>query len=430
MDHDPVVEAATRGDYGLALRLARQRKGWSQHQLAARVGCDRSMISRLENRGTSPTVDLLRSLARALEMPPRSFGLLDTAGPSTVGGPSYEGDHAMRRRAFLLAAGAAALTAGQAGPVAAATSRPSPATLLHGRFEQVLLHHREATPVRAQAIPAVLQLARRDYRATRYFDLSHRLAVAMVSSENAVADADTAVNQAFLAQTYNAMTRALFKLPASGLEWITTDRALRAARRSDDPLLVAETRRILAVAYRRSGNYGRALQVFTSVADELTAGGHHLTGTTAIATYCAASYAAAKSGDRELARDLIGEASALSRHVTNDRQHWQAVDPATDVEVYRVSIGTALHDPGTSLRAISAVSLEALPTTERRARFLVDAAAARLAAGQLDVAARTLALAVRVAPQEVPSRATAHAVAGTLRHLRPDLAGALRGTGL
>ena len=48
----------------LRLRLA---KGWSQSELARRVGTQQANISKLENGLANPTVDFLRRVAEALE---------------------------------------------------------------------------------------------------------------------------------------------------------------------------------------------------------------------------------------------------------------------------------------------------------------------------------------------------------------------------
>ena len=334
----------------------------------------------------------------------------------------------MRRRAFLLTAGAAALGAAQ--PQANGSAAPSPSDLLYRRLSDVVLHSSTGAPLDGSRLPRLLDLARRDYRTARYFDLSGRLNTAVATAETLTADDPSPANQALRATTYTAVARALFKLPATGLEWIAVDRALRSAREAEDPLLLAQVRAVLATAYRREHRHETALAECVDAADAVIAEGRHLTGTTTVEIFCAGAYAAAKNGDRDRALELLAEATTLAGHVRNDRQHWTAVDPATNIEVYRVSIGTALHDPGVALGAVRAVALGALPTTERKARFLVDAAAARVSADQLDLAARTLLLAYRVAPQEVPARAAARSIAATVRRLRPEFAASLRAISL
>jgi hypothetical protein len=80
--------------------------------------------------------------------------------------------------------------------------------------------------------------------------------------------------------------------------------------------------------------------------------------------------------------------------------------------------------------AMREVRLPALASTERRCRFLVDAAAARLAGGQAARAAETLLVAARIAPQAIVARPGANVLARELRRARPELGRSLREVGL
>lgn len=393
-----------------------------------RIGCDRSTISRWESGATAVPDGQLRVVLDVLGFPGVQFGRARTGDAHTSPTVPAEGHTDMRRRAFLLAAGAAALGAGQSQTDASAA--PSASDLLHRRLADVLLHPDDSAPLEAGRLPGLLSLARRDYRTARYLDLSVRLRSAVATVEHLAADDPSPAGQALRAATYTAVARALFKLPASGLEWIAVDRALRSAREAEDPLLLAQVRAVLATAHRREKRHATALAECCDTADAMIASGLHLTGTTTVEILCAGAYAAAKDGDRDRALELLAEAKAMAGHVRNDRRHWTAVDPATNIEIYRVSIGTALYEPGIALGGIRAVALDSLPTTERKARFLVDAAAARVSADQLDLAARTLLLAHRVAPQEVSGRAAARSIATTVRRLRPEFTAPLRAIGL
>ena len=50
------------------LRRLRQERGWTQRELARRVGCTPSFISQVESRTCQPTYTMLHRLARALEV--------------------------------------------------------------------------------------------------------------------------------------------------------------------------------------------------------------------------------------------------------------------------------------------------------------------------------------------------------------------------
>jgi XRE family transcriptional regulator, regulator of sulfur utilization len=56
--------------FGQILRQERVSKGLSQEKLAGLAGLDRSYMHRLESGRSSPTLDTLESLARALQVLP------------------------------------------------------------------------------------------------------------------------------------------------------------------------------------------------------------------------------------------------------------------------------------------------------------------------------------------------------------------------
>src|ERR1700754_3359565 len=120
MDHSharwrtPQVQAAVlSGDLGAIVRAVRQANALTLAELARRCGYAISTLSRME-RGKQPLGDVavLRSLARALRIPPELLGLADTPPRSVrthrpiaiVGvdlAPDEEADP-MRRRALLV----------------------------------------------------------------------------------------------------------------------------------------------------------------------------------------------------------------------------------------------------------------------------------------------------------------------------------------
>ncbi len=51
------------------LLAARKSKGWSQETLAEKAGMDRVYYIRLEKGHTTPRIDTLRKIAKALEVP-------------------------------------------------------------------------------------------------------------------------------------------------------------------------------------------------------------------------------------------------------------------------------------------------------------------------------------------------------------------------
>jgi hypothetical protein len=208
-----------------------------------------------------------------------------------------------------------------------------------------------------------------------------------------------------LAESYQLATRALIKLEASGLEWLCADRALHAASAAENPLALAESQRLVASVARRAGYHEHA-QTLTLAA----AGSLDLSGTRPasehLAMYgmlhCSAGYAAAHAGDRDRANELIAEAGATTARLTHDPARQQTL--TANIVSHRVSAAYLLGDAGAALAHAHSLPLAAIPTTERRARLLVDVAMCYAQWDKPDRAYRTLLAAERTAPGEVHTR--------------------------
>lgn len=223
-----------------------------------------------------------------------------------------------------------------------------------------------------------------------------------------------------VAQAYNLVTRALIKLEASGLEWVSADRALRAARGADDALVVAEAQRLLGSVCRRAGHHDRAQGLTLAAADQLDLAGkspdpQHL-GLYGV-LMCSAGYAAARAGDQDRATGLLDEADTTANRLAGHAALRQAL--AANVVSHRVSAHYVLGNAGSALHHARAARLDAFPDTERRARFLADVALCFAQWNKPGEAYRTLLAAERTAPGEVRTRATVRRlVADLLRHPR------------
>ncbi|TMC03766.1 MAG: helix-turn-helix transcriptional regulator [Chloroflexi bacterium] len=55
-----------RRSFGLAVRIFRDRQGWSQAQLAHASNIDRGYVSRIESGGVDPGLEMQRRIADAL----------------------------------------------------------------------------------------------------------------------------------------------------------------------------------------------------------------------------------------------------------------------------------------------------------------------------------------------------------------------------
>lgn len=429
-------DAARRGDHATVLRLAREERGWSQGRLGDRFGCSASTISRFENsRRGLRDVAVLRRFAAILELPAEAFGLTgaDRGRPASPASPalaskvsieaSQEGDDPVRRRAFLLAAGgivAASTAVASPNALAADGMEVDPAAFLAQRLDGILLGTTtagSARPAPISTLQTVLTTARTDFRACRYVDLAARLPELITTAEATHRQTGDPAAARLVAQAYNLATRALIKLEASGLEWVSADRALRAATGADDPLTLAEAQRLLGSACRRAGHHDRAQTLTLTAADQLDLGGktpdpRHLALHGVL--MCSAGYAAARAGDHDRATDLLDDAKATADRLADHPAQQQAL--TANVVSHRVSADYVLGNAGAGLYHAQAAQLGQFPDTERRARFLVDVALCFAQWNKPGRAYQTLLAAERTAPGEVRTRATVRRLVSDLLH--------------
>ncbi|RLK58547.1 helix-turn-helix protein [Actinokineospora cianjurensis] len=428
------------GAAGTIVRALRQANRLTLADLAGRCGYSISALSRMET-GRQPLrdVEILRRMVDALGVPAFLFGLVEhrpgttsTATPVARVGtatPADEGD-AMRRRAFLAVAGMAG--AAFALPRRAdAFASADPATVLTERLGDVLLGPiAPGEPAPLIEVHRSLRTVQEDFLACRYLDLARRLPLVIAAGEATSRESDTPAAHGLLATAYTLASRVLTKLdPSSGLEWIASDRAMRAAAGAEDPLISAEAQRMVASAARRAGHHDRAQTLTLAAADHLTTAGPDPSPAHVAMhgmLYCSASYAAARAGDRDRATELLDDAAATARRLVDDPLRHRAL--TANIVSHRVSTSYLLGDAGTALRHAASVPIAQIPSVERRARLLVDTA---LAAAQWDKPAdayRTLLEAERLAPDEVHTRSTVRTLVTELMGVRqqaamPGLAG-------
>lgn len=428
-------DAASRGDYAAVLRRAREELGWSQGRLGEKFGCSASTISRFENgRRGLRDVAVLRRFATVLGLPAEAFGLTTAQRaqhdrPVATGAPTrisrvntdrgQEGDGHVRRRAFLLAAGLAGTAVTAPGAFASAGTEIDPAAFLAARLESVLLAPAEPEPGNASpaALHTALASARETFHACRYVELATHLPELITRAEALLRRRGDAPAARLVASSYNLATRALLKLEASGLEWVSADRALRAASDADDPLVLAEATRLLGSVCRRAGHHERAQTLTLSAAEQLRIGGadpdpRHLAFHGVL--LCSAGYAAARGGDSDRATDLLDEADATAERLSAHPGQRAAL--SANVVSHRVSAHYVLGNAGTALHHSQAARLGEFPDTERRARFLVDVALCLAQWDKPERAFQTLLAAERAAPGEVRTRAAVRRLVSDLLH--------------
>ncbi|MGI5201603.1 helix-turn-helix domain-containing protein [Spirillospora sp. CA-108201] len=437
-----------RRDAGAIVRSARQAEGLTLADLGRRTGYSPSQVSRYE-RGIARLTDtaVLRRFADALALPPQTFGLLPTErtghaepiGAGSVTGnasaprvgqkPQWEkGDDPVRRRELLTsAAGLAAASALGLPPAARAARKTDPTT----KLEALLYRHvGDAEPVPLAALRTGTNRARGLFQAARYDQLSAELP-RLIAAATATCDhsdgQERLAADALLADAYILASGFMVKLNDDQLAWATADRATQAAKASGDQLILADARRSVATAMRRTGRPDRARALLITAADDITPG--HGAAPEQLSMYGTllqvAAYTAAVDGDRAEAGELITAAHAAAARLGYDANHRHTAFGPTNVALHQVSIAQVLGDNGAAIAHAKALNPAAIPTAERRGRYWIDVARAWHQWGKPEACYRSLLAAERAAPAEVRYRPPVRRMTAEL--LRADRRGALPG---
>ncbi|WP_196255638.1 helix-turn-helix domain-containing protein [Micromonospora sp. WMMC415] len=425
-DLPEVRQAAAGGDYGTLLRVARTAARLTLSEAGQRCGYSAATLSRIERgRQRLSDVSVLRRLATVFDIPPELFGLADIDGPAfNHSGPRLDKvrDEAARREAGVDLVRRRELLGGLAGLVGAAVASgpeavATPPLGVVTSLEDVILGGAQPPtgPIDSARMRTALASAWSDYRACRYARLSARLPqlVTMANACHAAASgAERAAAAGTLARAYHLTTQVLVKLHEDGMAWSAMDRAARAAREADDPLLHAETARMSAVVLRRTRHGRRAEQTLISAAQVLD-GSTGLMSTPQVAAYgrllATAAYTAAMADRRDAAWDLLHAA-----HEAGRRSGTADGFAVADVALYRVSVARALGDFGAAVQYARSLPPEHLGSVERRARYWEDYALALYGRGAYAESCRALLAAERTAPQEVRYRPWAQQLTSAL----------------
>jgi hypothetical protein len=411
---------------GVDLQAYRIRRGLTQTQVVAEIykravgrgdaepGLDPCAVSRHENGHKRPSPYYQKLYCEVYEASPAELGFLP---PDGVAGPDFmalEPTHVL----------ATTLTPDS---VSASVSVALKAEGFDD-FVAALLQH-EATSSPAEAPIHLLaweeagRTAKRNLQACRY-----ALAMTQLTSVlrglpivGAALDGDDAPHAwTICAHAYHTAAGLLLKLGHDALAHIAADRSMAFAKRSQDPLTVGSSARIVAHALLSSGHLREARTIATSAASRLD--GHDSTPQR-LSVYGSlllrGAIAAALAGDRTGALELLDEADSAAKLFGPDRNdRWTAFGP-TNVLLHRVHVAVTCGDAGTALEHARAVDLDRLAVTERRACLYIDAARALVQWDRYAEACHMLTAAQRLAPEELMSRPSVRAIVGDIVRRAP-----------
>ena len=207
-----------------------------------------------------------------------------------------------------------------------------------------------------------------------------------------------------LAETYQCVTGAMANIGQDDLAWVAADRGILAAERSEDPLMVAASTRMLAHALLGMGRHDKAQQVAVTALTTLEPGlGSAPPAQLSIygALLQTSAVVAARRGDRARANEFLAEAATTAQRLGEDRNDFWTVFGPTNVGIHRASVAVELGDAGVAVEQARAIDPSHLPSLERRSHHLLDLAQGYGQWRKDHEAVEVLLQAERLAPQEV-----------------------------
>ena len=446
-----VTKALRERHMGRFFALVQQYTGASQTQVGMACGMSQGKISDIE-RGASEVrhLHVYEDIANGLNFPDSARIALGLAPCMPSGQPAgskprqgipqrdaspvlqpphpssllnlnvedeQEDDDPVRRRTFVGLTGAAMLNA------VLADTTPEAPPLTVEPFAPVLAMQPGSTPGAALdetpdigSLTAAVANVWGQFSAGRYSDLAKTLPTLLARLNAAcLALDDEAQGRAFAlcAEAHRVAALVLLKLDDQGLAYLAADRSMRAAEASGDPVTVGASATTITATLMSSGHFPTAITAASAYAERLD---HDMPAHTpeSLSVYGAVllrgAEAAARAGKRDTANELLGEADETARRLGVDGNLRNTSFGPTNAKLYRVNLTVALGDAGSAVDTARKVDPGMIPTTERKATFLVDTARAFLQWGKHANACIALRAAEETAHEEVAGRPSVHQV--------------------
>jgi tetratricopeptide (TPR) repeat protein len=379
---------STEYQRALGRRIAQERKrrGLSQPELARLVDRSVAWVSQVE-RGVRKVdrMSVLEKVAEVLDLP-----LLELAAEAPVVAAAAEeipGAAGLR----LVLSGAHSLRA--------------------------MLHPAPAPPT--QDIKPRVDRAWELTHESRYVELADLL-------QNLVPTLETAARSApeeqraelfeLLAATYQACSAALAKLGEPEAAWIAADRAIVAAERAGDPLMMAAGAFRLGFVFLGARHFDQveetartAAEALWSLADEGRPEAISLWGGLTLQR----AVAAARLNEADTAYRHLARAREIAGRLGEGRNDYNTEFGPANVALHEVAVAVELGDAGHALRIGTTVDTSTL-SSERRARLHVDLARAHAQRRQVDEAVSALLEAEAITPEQIRNHRTTHQLVSDL----------------
>ncbi len=357
---------------GRKIAAERRRRGLSQPELARLIGRSVAWVSQVE-RGVRKVdrMSVLETVAAALDVP-----LAELAAEAPVVAAVTEeppGAGGLR----LVLSGAYALRA-----------------MLDGR--------------RPPAVSTVRTKTRKAWelthggRYTELTDLLRGLVPDLETAARALPEAQRAEVFELMATTYQACSAALAELGEPEAAWIAADRAMAAAERAGNPMLVAAGALRLVLVFLAARHYGQAEETSRTAAEALQATADQddpqamsLWGALTLQRAVVAS----RLSDPDAAYAYLAQAAQVAGRLGEGRNDYNTEFGPANVGLHEIAVAVELGDAGRALRVAAAVDTLGL-SAERQARMLIDVARAHAQRRQVTEAVAALRQAEDIAPEQ------------------------------
>jgi transcriptional regulator with XRE-family HTH domain len=383
---------------GRKIAAERRRRGLSQPELARMIGRSVAWVSQVE-RGVRKVdrMSVLETVAAALDLPLAELA----AEAPVVAAVTEEPPDARGLRVVL--SGAYALRA-----------------MLDGR--------------RAPALNTLRSESRKAWDLThagRYTDLTNLLRGLVPDLETAarsVPEPQRAEVYELMAATYQTCSAALAKLGEPEAAWIAADRAMAAAERAGNPMLVAAGAFRLVFVFLTARHYDQAEETARTATDALgplanqgDAQAMSLWGALTLQRAVTAS----RVNDPDAAYQYLEQARQIADRLGEGRNDYNTEFGPANVRLYEIAVAVELGDAGRALRTSATVDTTGL-SAERRARMLIDVARAHAQRRQVQEAIAALGQAEDITPEQVRTHDAVRQLVSDLLTMQDPPSGELR----
>ncbi|MFF7191788.1 helix-turn-helix domain-containing protein [Streptomyces sp. NPDC008222] len=360
---------------GRKIAFNRKRRGLSQKEFAGLLGRSEAWVSQVEcgvRRIDRMTV--LEKVADVLEVP-----VAELAAEAPIVASVAEGEPPGASRLRLVLSAAHSLRA--------------------------VLAQQNASP----DIPALRAEVDRAWSLTHqgnYADLAELLeglVPRLESATRSVPEVERPELFRLLAVMYHTCSGALANMGEPEAAWIAVDRAVVAAERANDPLLMAAGEFRLSLVFLGARHFEQAAQVSGSAADALrplVESGQIEAVALRGALTLQRAVAAARLNLADDAYGYLREAREMAERVGDGRNDYNTEFGPTNVGLHEVAVAVDLGDAGVALRAAQAVDESGL-SAERQTRFQIDVARAYAQRRQVADAVSALLRARELSPEMV-----------------------------